>query len=210
MIRLSLVEDDSYLLNHLARLLEREEDIEVVSTAISAEEAIKTFEWNRMDVLLVDLDLPGASGVDLIAYAKEINPSLLAMVHTIYEDRETVFSAIRAGASGYILKGSTALKMASSIREMLAGGSPISPTIASRLIQEFQHQTEEPTAMLSTRETKLLHLLAGGLIYKEIANELGISPHTVHSHISNIYGKLQAKSRPQAMRRARLLGYLNK
>lgn len=205
-----MVEDDPLLLENLARLLSKREDFQVVGSYGSAEAALAAGLWLEADVLISDIDLPGISGVDLIARAKEVNPALLPLAYTVFEDRDTVFAALRAGAYGYLVKGSTADEITEAIRAIMQGGAPMSPAIARRLLDEFHLNTASEVAdALSPREVSLLRLLAEGLIYKEIGVRLGISPHTVHTHIKNIYGKLHAADRQQALRRARMLGYLD-
>lgn len=210
MIRVIAVEDDPRLLENLIRLLERREDFQIVGTYSSAEAALAANPWHLGDVLISDIDLPGISGVELIGKAKAVNPELLPLAYTIYEDRDTVFAALKAGAFGYLVKGCTAEYLEASIRELVRGGAPMSPAIARRLLDRFLEDVPpEPADALSTREIELLRCVAQGMLYKEIGEQLGISPHTVHTHIKNIYGKLHATDRQHALRRARMLGYLD-
>jgi len=209
MIRIIIVEDDANLREGLARLLQKRTDFEVVAAYPSAEEALSANRWQEAQVLISDIDLPGISGVELIGKAKEAYPELLPIAFTIYEDRDTVFAALNAGAFGYLLKGCSAEYLETSIRELVRGGAPMSPAIARRLLDRFlQDSPAEPADALSPREIELVRHVADGLLYKEIGEKLGISPHTVHTHIKNIYGKLHATSRQHALRRARMLGYL--
>jgi two-component system NarL family response regulator len=210
LIRIVLVEDDPRILESLMRVLEKRDDMSIRGSFGSGEAAMAATDWNEVDVLLSDLDLPGISGVDLITQARAANPVLLPLAYTIYEDRDTVFAALRAGAYGYLTKGSSGDELANAIRSLKDGGAPMSPGIARRLLEEFRQQsTTEVADGLSNREISLLRLLAEGLIYKEIGDRLSISPHTVHTHIKNIYGKLHAADRQQALRRARMLGYID-
>lgn len=210
MIRVIVVEDDPRLLENLTRLLGRREDFRVVASFSSAEAALAADPWHTGEVLISDIDLPGISGVELIAKAREANPNLLPLAYTIYEDRDTVFAALKAGAFGYLVKGCSAEMLESSIREVVRGGAPMSPAIARRLLDRFlEDVAPEPAEALSPREVELLRCVAEGLLYKEIGEQLGISPHTVHTHIKNIYGKLHATDRAHALRRARMLGYLD-
>jgi DNA-binding NarL/FixJ family response regulator len=208
-IRIIVVEDDRCLLENLTRLLGRRGDFEVAGCFTNAEDALAANPWQAGDVLIADIDLPGISGIELIARVKETQPEVLPLAHTIYEDRDTVFAALTAGAFGYLVKGCTAEVLETSIRDLVRGGAPMSPPIARRLLDRFlQDSPPEESAALSEREAGLLRLVAQGLIYKEIGEQLGISPHTVHTHIKNIYGKLHATDRQHALRRARMLGYL--
>jgi two-component system NarL family response regulator len=209
-IRVIIVEDDECLLKSITRIMERQNDIQVVGSYFSTEEAMETTDWLAVDVLLADLSLPGISGVDLIAAATFQNPQLHSLVHTIHDDRESLFAALRAGAIGYVIKGMPSLETLEAVRAVSIGTPTLSPSVARFLIQEFRsNSSSNPDETLSSREVDLLTLSAQGLIYKEIGEKLSISPGTVHSHIKRIYRKLQASNREQALRRAQALGYLN-
>ncbi|KAB2640554.1 MAG: response regulator transcription factor [Verrucomicrobia bacterium] len=208
-IRLVIVEDDEHLLASLAKIMASQPDIRVVGAYASTEEAMEQTDWSAADVLLADLGLPGVSGVDLIAAATFQNPQLYALVHTIHDDRQSLFAALRAGAIGYVIKGLPALETIDAVRAVSQGTSSLSPSIAHFLIEEF-HSRSAASAdeALTPREVELLSLSAQGLLYKEIGERLSISAGTVHSHIKRIYRKLQASGREQALRRAQALGYL--
>ncbi len=209
MIRVVFVEDDAELLRSVVRVLEKREDIRIVGSFYTAESALEAGLWDQADVLISDIGLPEMSGVELIRGVKDRHPDLLVLAYTLHDDRDTVFAALRAGATGYVLKGGTAAELEESIRSMAMGQSPMSPAIARRLLDRFlEIPPGSDTELLSVREEEIVRYLAKGLYYKEVADLLGISPHTVHSHIKKIYGKLQAADRPQALRRARMLGYL--
>ncbi|MDA8169182.1 MAG: response regulator transcription factor [Nitrospiraceae bacterium] len=207
-MRLIIVEDDSLLRENLGILLGGEKDISVAGLFGSAEAALGELADLSPDIMLVDLGLPGMPGVDLIQKAKEIMPRIEILAHTVYEDRQTVFAAIKAGASGYILKGSSPRELVESIHNLHHGGSPMSPRIARRVIQEFQSGAAEDLYLLSPREKEILREIESGLTYKEVAGKYSISAHTVHAHIKNIYEKLQAKSRREALISARKKGIL--
>lgn len=209
-IRLVIVEDDSHLLFSLSQIMASQADIHVVGAYASTEEAMEQMDWKEADVLLADLGLPGVSGVDLIAAATFQNPQLHALVHTIHDNRESLFAALRAGAIGYVIKGLPALETIDAVRAVSQGSSSLSPSIAHFLIQEFRsNQTVSAEEALTPREIELLNLSAQGLMYKQIGERLTISAGTVHSHIKRIYRKLQASNREQALRRAQALGYLS-
>lgn len=208
-IRLVIVEDDECLLKSMTRIMEGQTDLWVVGSYFSTEEAMETTDWLAVDVLLADLSLPGVSGVDLIAAATFQNPRLHSLVHTIHDDRKSLFAALRAGAIGYVIKGMPALETLEAVRAVSIGTPTLSPSVARFLIEEFcSRSTTNPEEMLSAREVELLQLSAQGLIYKEIGEKLSISAGTVHSHIKRIYRKLQVGSRGQALLRAESLGYL--
>jgi DNA-binding NarL/FixJ family response regulator len=207
-MQIIIVEDNRLLLENLRLLLNGEEGIKVTGAFGSAEEALPEIAQCAPDVMLTDLDLPGISGIELTRRAKARLPDLDIMAYTIFEDRETVFSAIKAGASGYILKGSTPRELIESLNSLYRGGAPMSPKIARKVIQEFQDDTVFEDSLLSQREKEIVKGIERGLTYKNIAEKLFISPHTVHTHIKNIYEKLQAKDRPEAISKARRKGLI--
>lgn len=208
-IRLVIVEDDEGLLDSLTRIMAMQPDISVAGSYVSTEEAMESTDWLVVDVMLVDLSLPGVSGVDLIAAATFQNPRLHPLVHTVHDDRESLFAALRAGAAGYVIKGMPVLETLEAVRAVSGGRPTLSPSVARFLIDEFRgREATKPEEALTPREIDLLTLSAQGLIYKEIGERLSISSGTVHSHIKRIYRKLQVVSREQALSRARALGYL--
>lgn len=207
-MRLVIVEDDPMLLENLTLLLSGEGGITVTGSYRSAEEALKLFRSAKPEVMLTDIGLPGMSGVELIKKAKEAMPGLEIMAHTVFEDRENVFSAIKAGASGYLLKGSSPRDIIESIHALYKGGAPMSPKIARKIIHELQDDVASDDFLLTSREKEIVKLVEEGLTYKEIGEQLSISTHTVHTHIKNIYEKLQAKNRHDAIKIARKKGII--
>lgn len=212
-MNICIVEDHRLLLDNLRLLLQGEPDIEVTGAFASAEEALAATDWGRTDLLLADIDLPGMSGVELIRRVKQDCPAVDAMAYTISEDRAVVMAAIRAGASGYLLKGSTPRVLIESVRELHEGGAPMSPKIARKLIAELRLHDESPGANgsrigLTQREIEVVRLVERGLAYGEISDALHISPHTVHSHIKHIYEKIHASSRGEMLVKARKLGVI--
>lgn len=208
-MRLVIIEDDPLLLENLTLLLRGEEGISVVGSFRCAEDALRSLKDVVPDVMLTDLGLPGISGVELIKKTKDEMPAIEIMAHTVFEDRDKVFSAIKAGASGYILKGSSPREIIESIHSLYKGGAPMSPKIARKLIHEFQGESPGGAQfLLTSRETEIVKLVEDGLTYKEIGETLGISIHTVHTHIKNMYEKLQAKDRNDAIIKARKKGII--
>ena len=207
-MKVSIVEDDVLLRQNLKLLLSGERGISVVSVYGSAEEALSGIKRTRPEILLADIGLPGMSGIELIRELKEQMPGLEIMAHTVFDDRETVFSAIKAGASGYLLKGSTPRELIDALHTLAKGGSPMSPKIARKVIREFQDEGIDEQYFLSHRETEIVKEVENGLSYKDIAVKLTISPHTVHTHIKNIYEKLHAKDRQGALVAARKKGII--
>jgi DNA-binding NarL/FixJ family response regulator len=207
-MRLIIVEDDPILLESLKLILGGEAGITVAGAFGSAEDALRALRKSSPEVMLTDLGLPGMSGIELIKKAKDDMPSLEIMTHTVFEDRENVFAAIKAGASGYILKGSSPREIVEAIHEIHKGGAPMSPKIARKVIHEFQDENVEDQYILSQRERDIVKCIEQGLTYKEISLRLKISSHTVHTHIKNIYEKLQAKDRGEALVKARKTGII--
>lgn len=209
-MKLCLIEDDANLLKNLSARLNREPDMKVAGAYANAEAALRDLPWGGVDVLLSDIDLPGLSGVEAIRQACQAQPDLLAMAYTVCENRHTVFSALKAGAYGYVLKGSPVGELTAAIRELQAGGSPMSPAIARMVLTEFKGETreEETVEDLTQRELAVLKLVAEGLLYKEIGDRLSISPHTVHTFVKRIYGKLHAQDRKEALQTARRSGLI--
>jgi DNA-binding NarL/FixJ family response regulator len=203
-----IVEDDKLLLENLNILLRGESRISVEGAFSSAEEALPAIREIVPDVLLVDIGLPGLSGIDLIKNLKEEMPDIDVMAHTVFDSRDTVFAAIKAGASGYLLKGGTPRELIESLHILHEGGAPMSPRIVRAVINEFQDRKIEEQYILTPREREILISLEGGYTYKQIADDLCISHHTVHSHIKNIYEKLHAKGRQEALITARKKGII--
>lgn len=207
-MRIAIVEDNQILLENLKLLLMGEPNMEIIGAFSSAEDALKSLDFSNTEVMLVDLGLPGMSGIELISKVKEKYPEVDIMAHTIFENRESVFSAIKAGASAYILKGSRPVELIDALNKLYEGGAPMSPKIARMVIQEFQDQGSSEQYLLSQREKEVLKEIEQGLSYKEIAGKLNISPQTIHTHIKKIYEKLQARDRHDALLKARKKGII--
>ena len=207
-MRIAIVEDNQILLENLKVLLTGEPNIEIIGTGSSAEGALKSVDFSNADVLLVDLGLPGMSGSELIEKVKAKYPELEIMAHTVFENRESVFSAIKAGASAYILKGSRPVELIDALNKLHEGGAPMSPKIARMVIQELQDKGSDEQYLLSQREKEALKEIEKGMSYKEVANKLNISPQTIHTHIKKIYDKLHAHDRQDALLKARKKGII--
>lgn len=212
MTRIVLVDDNVDLLESLRRLVSGTEDFELVGAYATAEAALSEVDWSGVDVLLTDLGLPGLTGAQLIAVARGQAPAMLALAFTVHDNREHLFEALRAGASGYLVKGTPAPELLASIRAMRSGETPISPSVATYLVAHFRGiPAGQPAGeeCLTSREMEVLRLFTEGRTYNEISDSMGISPHTVHSHVKKIYGKLHINSRKQALRLALDRGYLH-
>lgn len=202
-MRISIVDDNQMLLTNLELLLAGEPNYEIIGVFSSAEDAMPSIKNNPPEVLLTDLALPGMSGVELIGNVKQNCPSIDIMAHTVSESRESVFSAIKAGASAYILKGSRPVELIEALNELYEGGAPMSPRIARMVIQEFKDKETDDQNLLSQREKEVIKEIERGLSYQEMADKFNISPQTVHTHIKNIYKKLHASDRQDALLKAR-------
>ena len=208
-MKICVVEDNLDLLQNLRLLLQGEPQIQVRGAYSSAEEALEKNDWQSTTVLISDIDLPGLSGVELIREISRRYPAILSLAYTIYEDRPVVLSAIKAGACGYLVKGCTPRELVEAIHELYEGGAPMTPRIARKLVAEYHKQpedTEENAITLTVREREVLRLIEKGLSYKQISERLGISKHTVHSHVKKIYDKFHASGRDETLQRARQLG----
>ncbi len=201
-INVSIVEDQDETREHLTLLVNGAPGFSCVSNHGSAEEALAEIPKLNPDVVLMDINLPGISGIDCVRQLKEAAPDIQTLMWTMYEDADQIFEALTAGANGYLLKRDPPSKVLESITELVSeGGAPFSPRIARIVVQYFQGKPAATSEQynLSKRELEILELLAKGHRYKEIANDLGISFDTVRSHLRNIYEKLQVSSRTEAV-----------
>lgn len=207
MISVVLIEDDEKIRQYLVSLLGGSGTFEVIGSFATADNALKYFKINPRKVQLVvtDIELPGKSGIDFITEFKPHNPSAQIMVLSSYEDSDRIFRALKAGASGYILKSITAHKLIEALHELHQGGSPMSAQIARMVVTSFQRDEPiDPQEHLSMREREVLKWLSQGYRYKEIAEKLFISLETVRTHIRNIYEKLHAHNRKEALKKVKL------
>lgn len=206
MVSVVLIEDDSNIRESLAALIAGTDHFSLAAAFESAEEAMTFFTENRpaeRALVLTDIELPCKSGIDLCSWLKQHHPAIQIMVLSAYDDADRVFRAIKAGASGYVLKNTPAAKLIEALLDLSNGGSPMSSQIARLVVSSFQQQTPtEAQDVLSPRERDVLHWLAQGYRYQEIADKLFISIETVRTHIRNIYDKLHARNRTEALRKA--------
>jgi two-component system NarL family response regulator len=207
-MRIIVVEDDLMLQNNICLLLSGEPGVKVVGSYTNAADALNELKSVCPTIMLTDIGLPGMSGIELIIKAKEINPDLEIMAYTVFDDRDNLFSALKAGASGYILKGCKPRELIEAIYNLHEGGAPMSPQIARKVIREFHVASIEEQFLLTHREKDILSFIEKGMSYKELASHLSISVHTVHTHITKIYEKLRATGRKDALIKARRKGIL--
>lgn len=200
-----VVEDDSGLREQLVKILNSAAGIRCVGACPSAEDALRLIPARKPDVVLMDIRLPAMSGIDCVAALKQILPSLQIIMLTVYEDSESIFRALKAGASGYLVKSSPPSKLLEAIVDVSKGGAPMSSPIARKVVQHFHLAGPAPTSApdLSPREREVLDLLASGYIYKEIGDKLGISAETVRTYVKNICEKMHVRSRLEAVARHR-------
>jgi DNA-binding NarL/FixJ family response regulator len=198
---IALVEDDESLRETLAEIISSSPDWKLVAAYPSAEAALDSMKVGCPDVVLMDIQLPGMSGIECVAKLKEIHPEAQVLMVTVYDNNDRIFDALAAGASGYLLKRDAPAKLLESLDDLLAGGSPMSSAIARKVVQRFQ--TAPPSKNedhnLTPREKQILELLVKGGLYKEIAWDLGIGVETVRTHLHNIYAKLHVRTRTEAV-----------
>ena len=200
-IAVSIVEDDARVRASLAKLIDSSAGYRCVSNHSSAEDALREIPKFRPDVVLMDINLPGINGVECSRQLKPQMPGIQIIMLTVYQNTEHIFNALAAGATGYMLKQTPPVELLAAIKEVHAGGSPMSGHIARKIVQSFQ-QTAPISAeaqSLSPREAEVLNLLAKGFLYKEIAESMKVTYATVHTHIRHIYEKLHVRSRTEAV-----------
>ena len=214
--RVLLVEDDPVLRERMGRIINEHDQLELGASTGDVAGAITWLQKNRPDVLLVDLGLPDGHGTSIIRYVKQQDPGIESMVISVFADEHNVVSAIKAGATGYLLKDSDRDHIAESILDLVNGNSPISAAIARHVLKQFallgptgsQDPSLDPDSVpqLTPREDDVLQCIARGFKYNEVADMLEMSVHTVRSHIKHIYKKLEVGSRSEAVYEAVKLG----
>ena len=200
-IRLSIVEDDEPTRRILADVIRSAPDLELLSHYGDTAQALESLPKDKPDVVLMDINLIGSTGVECVRHLKPLLPTTQFLMLTVYEDSDHIFAALAAGATGYLLKDTTRDELLAAIHQITTGGSPMSSSIARRVVMSFAKvQSPAPgLEILSPREQSVLSLLTKGYLYKEIAEQLGISGPTVNTYIRRIYEKLQVHSRSQAI-----------
>ncbi|RYD60564.1 MAG: response regulator transcription factor [Verrucomicrobiaceae bacterium] len=197
----ALVEDEELLRETVAEILAASPKWKLSGIYPDAEAALNGVKSNCPEVVLMDIQLPGMSGIECVAKLKELHPEAQVLMVTVYDNNDRIFDALAAGASGYLLKRDVPTKLLDSLDELLTGGSPMSGAIARKVVQHFQATppSKNEDHNLTPREKQILELLVKGGLYKEIAWDLGIGVETVRTHLHNIYGKLHVRTRTEAV-----------
>jgi DNA-binding NarL/FixJ family response regulator len=203
-IRVVIIEDRKEIRDGLVALIGGTPEYSCVGDYSSIEEALPRIEAALPDVALVDIGLPGMSGIEGIRLLRERHPAIAFLVMTVYDDDDRIFNALCAGASGYLLKRTTPARLLESIAEVARGGAPMSPEVARRVVELFRQfrPPEKADYQLTPHEVKILKLLVAGHNYKTAAIELGVSLNTVSFHVKHIYEKLQVHSKSEAVAKA--------
>jgi DNA-binding NarL/FixJ family response regulator len=200
-ITLAIVDDLDEVREGLKQFISLHPEFTILDTFSTAEEALHELPRLQPHIVIMDISLPGMSGIECIRQVKGKSPGTQFMMFTVYENDEKVFEALKAGASGYLLKNTGMPQLIEALRELHNGGSPMSSNIARKLVSIFQETEKEVPELqqLTRKENNILHLLSTGLLYKEISDQLDISLNTVKQHIHNIYEKLHVQNRTEAL-----------
>jgi DNA-binding NarL/FixJ family response regulator len=200
MTKIAIVEDNRVIRESLAEFVQADSELECVCTCGTAEEALKLIPKLKPEIVLMDIQLPDISGIDCTIQLKQVMPAVQIIMVTVYEDTERIYKALRAGACGYLLKRCKPEELLAAIREVRAGGAPMSREIARKVITSFQEPVASAAEVegLSPREREILELLAAGFPNKEIASRVGLTDGTVRWHLRHVYNKLHVRSRTEA------------
>jgi len=205
--RITIIEDNDKIREGLVAVVECSGRYDVIGNYSNCEDAIRLLQTDLPDVVLMDIGLPGMSGIEGTTRIKKQLPACVILIITVVEDSEKVFQSLCAGAGGYIVKNSNVEDIVKSIDEALAGGAPMSLQIARMVVQSFNRRNDSP---LSNRETEVLQAIAQGKSYTKIATELFVTKDTVRSHIKNIYQKLSVNSKAEALQVANNKKWIDK
>jgi DNA-binding NarL/FixJ family response regulator len=213
MIKVMLVDDQNLVRKGVRSLLELSEEIEVIAEAVDGAEAIRTIPENQPDVVLLDMRMPGLSGLDVLKELSKADKLPPTIILTTFDDHELVLAGIKAGARGYLLKDVSLAELVNAVKTVAEGGSIVKPAVTQRLLKGLENlQTDfyslEQPDPLTERETEILRLMAGGYSNKEIANSLGVAEGTVKNHVSNILSKMGVRDRTRAVLKAFELGQI--
>lgn len=200
-IKVSIVEDNPGTRESLSKMLQRTPELEFLQAYPNGEAALRGVTQAVPDVILMDIRLPGMSGIECVARIKEKLPKVSVLMLTTYEESDLIFESLRAGAIGYLLKNMPPAELMNAVVQARTGGSPLSMRIARKIVNHFQEKESAASDLsrLTQREQEILSLLSKGFLYKEIADQLKISLNTVRVHLQNVYEKLHVHSRTQAV-----------
>src|SRR6266481_5999543 len=200
-IRVAIVDDDEGIRHSLAVLIRRAPSLRLAGDYPDAESALREIPRRPPDVVLMDINLPGIKGVECVRQLKTALPEIQFLMLTVYEDSDSLFNSLKAGASGYLLKRTASARLLDAIRDVHAGGSPMTPQLARRVVQYFSRPVEgdDSVSRLTAGERDFLDQLAKGYAYKEIADRMKISIDTVRSYVRTVYEKLHVHSRTEAV-----------
>jgi DNA-binding NarL/FixJ family response regulator len=199
--RVAIVEDNAELRRSLSEVISASAGLEITAAYKSAEDALLWIPKQKADVVIMDIRLPEMTGIECTARLRRISPEVFVLILTAFEDSDQIFEALQAGASGYLLKRATPEEIVDAVRQVKAGGAPMTPEIARRVVASFHRppKKREQTEALTGREEEILELLSKGYVPKEIADQLKISVETVRTHLRHIYEKLHVRSRTEAV-----------
>jgi DNA-binding NarL/FixJ family response regulator len=200
-IRVQLYEDNARLREILSLLIEKTDGYILCGAFENASQIVSECAINRPDVILMDIDMPVVNGLEGVKQLRSINKTVFIIMWTVYDSDDYLFEALKQGANGYLLKGTSPVQILESISEVFNGGAPMTPSVAKRVLQQFSRVTKTETC-LTSRETEILSKLVDGKSYKMIAEILGISLQTVKTHLKNIYDKLHVHSQTEAVAKA--------
>lgn len=206
-VRIAIFDDNEHLLDSMRMLLDTEAEFQVVGVFDNVLDCVSDIRECRPDVVLMDIEMPGMTGIDAVRILKKEMPELQVLIQTVFEDDDRIFDAICSGASGYVLKKQINEQLVGYIKELVAGGSPMSPSVARRILTGLQRnalwKTGKPVDYgLTARELEVLNCIVAGLSHKMIGSELKIGYETVRSHVKKIYEKLQVVSLTEAVAKA--------
>lgn len=203
--RVAIVEDDSGLRQQLEKILKHAKRATCVASYCSAEDALEHINEAKPDVVLMDINLPGMSGIECVGHLRKVFPDAHVIMLTVYEDSDRIFRALQAGADGYLVKSSPTETLLEAIDDVYKGGAPMSSHIARKVVRQFRQAETESSAAgkLAPRERQVLDLLAEGYVYKEIGDQLGIGMETVKTYVKGICKKLHVRNRIEAVAKFR-------
>jgi len=202
-IRVGIIEDDKRIQQALRTIVSGASDMRVAGVYGNAEDAIAVLVADSPDVVIMDINLPGASGIECVRELRQPCPAAQFLMYTMHDDDQRVFDALKAGANGYLLKSAKPGEIRSAVRELMSGGSPMSAHVARRVVANLRPVPEQgiSEAKLTDRERAVLELLAEGLLYKEISQRLSITEGSIKQHIHRMYEKLHVQNRTEAVNR---------